>query len=112
MTKIFEKPTSIRQVLTCKSKWTKKTSHKNLLKDDPELPRHLMFEKHCLHGALWCKVEKPTKQYIVVKEVIDKLCEQNKLPLKWYKNVLDFNDHPTTEWKHIQLVLRNLPKGI
>lgn len=112
MAKIFEKPTRIRQVLTCKSKWTKHIQHRNRLTNDLDQPTHFFYEKHCLVGALACLADLDSYHYKAVKAVINKLCEQGKLPKKSYTCIGDFNDHCATEWKHIQLVIRHLPKDV
>lgn len=112
MTRIFEKPTRIRQVLTCRSKWTKHKEYRNLLIDNLDQPKHLIYEKHCLVGALACLVDLNSYHYKAVKAVINKLCEQSKLPKRSYTCIGDFNDHCATEWKHIQLVIRHLPKDV
>lgn len=139
MARVFTEPKTLREVLTCKSKWYKGAMHHLLFEhldtiNPYNVPLVQRYYSHCLMGAVECTEPSPadtnelgtsenslkrviatrnrSKRRDVILSTIQKLCEQRKLPLREYYSVERFNDHHTTEWKHIQLLLRHLPKGV
>lgn len=134
MARVFTEPKTLREVLTCKSKWIKGNWHETLRTLDKEIPLAQRFHSHCLIGAMRCTMPAPRDTKILetlqehqkqsevilrrdirterILKIINKLASQGKFPLRRYNSPETFNDHPTTQWKHIQLLLRHLPKGV
>ena len=135
MARVFENPKRICEVLTCKSKWIKGNWHETLRISSREIPLAQRYHSHCLIGAMRCTMPAPrdtkkdltysdewyTQAQVILRrdirtehilKIINKLASQGKFPLRHYPSPENFNDHPTTQWKHIQLLLRHLPKGV